>query len=312
MKKILVTGGAGFIGSHFIKRILSKDQFKVLNLDKLTYAGNLGNLREVEKNKNYQFIKSDISNLEKLKEAFLDFKPDYLVNFAAETHVDNSIKGPDIFIKTNVLGTHNLLFLAKEIGLEKFIQISTDEVYGSIENGSFTEESPLLPNSPYSASKASADLLCRSYLKTFNLPIVIVRCTNNFGPNQFPEKLIPFSVKSLTEGRNISIYGNGQNIRDWIFVEDFADAVSFLIKEGKIGEIYNVGAKNEFSNIDIARKILRILSLGKDRIEFVKDRPGHDLRYSLDFNKIKKLGWRPEANFDQALEQTVLWFVERF
>jgi len=310
-KNILVTGGAGFIGSHFVKRIVKNKSYQILNLDKLTYAGNLDNLIGIEKEENYSFKKIDITDFAALRDAFLEFKPDILVNFAAETHVDNSIKDPAVFVKTNVIGTQNLLSLAQEMSIDKFVQISTDEVYGSIKSGSFTESSPLQPNSPYSASKAAADLLCRSYYKTFATPVVILRCTNNFGPNQFPEKLIPFSVKRLKSGKKIPIYGDGQNMRDWIFVDDFARAVEMIIAAGEAGEIYNVGANNEMTNIEIAKKILEILSLGEDKIEFVQDRPGHDFRYSLDFEKIRGLGWEPKNDFLVSLEKTVNWFYEK-
>ena len=281
----------------------------MLTLDKLTYAGDKQNLSLVSREKNHQFIKADINNLSCLREIFLDFKPEIVVNFAAETHVDNSIEDPEIFIKTNVLGVQNLLYLSENIKVKKFIQISTDEVYGSTHKGEFTEQSPLAPNSPYSASKAAADLLCRSYKKTFQTNTMIIRCVNNFGTRQFPEKLIPFSIKKLLNKEKISLYGDGKNVREWIFVRDFALAVEFLMHQGKIGEIYNVGSGYRLSNLEIAQKILGIFSLPSDHIEFVTDRPGHDFRYALNCDRIRNLGWQAKFNFDVALKETVECFT---
>ncbi|MCS7201471.1 MAG: dTDP-glucose 4,6-dehydratase [Dictyoglomus sp.] len=330
-KTILVTGGAGFIGSNFIHYILHKySEYKIINLDKLTYAGNLENLKEVERNPNYYFVKGDISNRELVEHIFEEFSPDYVINFAAESHVDRSIEGPEIFIKTNVYGTHVLLDVAKEYWYKeskdevRFVQISTDEVYGSLDLESkekFKEESLLKPNSPYSASKAGADLLCRAYFVTYNFPVIITRSSNNFGPRQYPEKLIPLTIKRALEGKEIPVYGNGQNVRDWLYVEDNCRGIDIVLHKGSIGEIYNIGGGNEWKNIELVELICKILAeeTGKKEeeykklITFVKDRPGHDKRYALNTEKIEKeLGWKPQWKFEEALRKTIRWYLEKW
>lgn len=308
--KILVTGGAGFIGSNFIKCILSKyPHYKIVNLDKLTYAGNLDNLSDVEDNPNYQFTKGDICD-QKLVERIVEDKIDVIVNFAAETHVDRSIYDPKIFVKTNVLGTQVLLESALKFNMERFIQISTDEVYGSLTKGFFTESSPLLPNSPYSASKASADLQVRSYFKTFGLPAVIARSTNNYGPYQFPEKLIPLFITNALSDQELPLYGDGLYVRDWLYVEDNCKALDLVLHKGKIGEIYNIGGNYEKTNLEITELILKRLNKPKSLIKHVKDRPAHDRRYALDSSKIKnELGWKPDASFEEGLAKTLDWYI---
>lgn len=316
-------------GSNFIHYMINKyPEYKIINLDKLTYAGNLENLREVEAKENYHFIKGDVANRELVEYIFEKYNPDCVVNFAAESHVDRSIEGPEIFIKTNVYGTQVLLDVARKYWEKtekedtRFIQISTDEVYGSLPLESkekFTEESPLKPNSPYSASKASADLLCRAYFVTYNFPVIITRSSNNFGPRQYPEKLIPLTIKRALEGKEIPIYGDGQNVRDWIYVEDNCKGIDLVLHRGKIGEVYNIGGGNEWKNIELVNLICEILAKEtkkeenkyKSLITFVRDRPGHDGRYALSIEKIKsELGWKPERDFFEALTFTVRWYVE--
>jgi len=307
--KLLITGGAGFIGSNFIHYTLKnhKDD-QIINFDKLTYCGNLENLKDIEKDKRYKFIKGDICNEKLVDQVFQKEKPDFVLNFAAETHVDRSIKTPKNFTKTNILGTHTLLEVSRKYNIKKFLQISTDEVYGSIKKGKFKETNPLLPNSPYAASKAGADLLVRSYYKTFKLPILITRSSNNFGPYQYPEKLIPFFITNLLQGEKVPLYGAGLNIRDWIYVLDNCAGIDVVLRKGKIGEIYNIGGGNEKTNLEIAKIILN--ELGKDEtfIEYVEDRPGHDFRYALDTKKIKHLGWKPKYNFEKAIKETIKWY----
>lgn len=308
MKTLLVTGGAGFIGSHFIKYILKKyENYKIINLDKLTYCANLKNLKEVEANPNYSFIQGDITDSALVDD--LTKKSDYIINFAAETHVDNSIKNPENFVKTNVYGTYVLLEAAKNNNIEKFLQISTDEVYGSIEVGKFSENSPLAPNSPYSASKASADMLARSYFKTYNLPILITRCSNNYGENQYIEKLIPHFINNLMNNKKIPLYSDGSNVRDWIYVLDHVRALDIVLHEDKIGDIYNIGANEEKTNLEITKIILKQMAKSFDMIEFVEDRKGHDKRYAIDNSKIKSLGWKPEKSFNDGIFQTINWYV---
>ena len=308
MKTLLVTGGAGFIGSHFIKHILKKyENYKIINLDKLTYCANLKNLKEVEANPNYSFIQGDITDSALVDD--LAKKSDYIINFAAETHVDNSIKNPENFVKTNVYGTYVLLEAAKNNNIEKFLQISTDEVYGSIEVGKFSENSPLAPNSPYSASKASADMLARSYFKTYNLPILITRCSNNYGENQYIEKLIPHFINNLMNNKKIPLYSDGSNVRDWIYVLDHARALDNVLHKGKIGDIYNIGANEEKTNLEITKIILKQMAKTLDMVEFVEDRKGHDKRYAIDNSKIKSLGWKPEKSFNDGIIQTINWYV---
>ncbi|CUS79319.1 dTDP-glucose 4,6-dehydratase [Candidatus Kryptonium thompsonii] len=313
MQSILVTGGAGFIGSNFVRYMLQNyPGVKVINFDKLTYAGNLENLKDVENNPNYHFVRGDICNQELVEYVVQEFDIDVIVNFAAESHVDRSILGPEIFIRTNVLGTQVLLEVTKKFGIEKFIQISTDEVYGSLGSvGKFTEDMPLLPNSPYAASKASADLLCRAYFKTFDVPVIITRCSNNFGPYQFPEKLIPLMIINALNDKPLPVYGDGKNVRDWIYVLDHCRAIDFVIQKGKPGEIYNIGASNEWQNIDIVKLILKKLGKPESLIKFVKDRPGHDRRYAMDWTKIKnEVGWEPVYTFEEAITETINWYIQ--
>jgi dTDP-glucose 4,6-dehydratase len=308
--KILVTGGAGFIGSNFLKHILAQyPHYKIVNLDKLTYAGNLDNLSDVEDNPSYRFIKGDICD-QSLVERVVEDKIDVIINFAAETHVDRSIYDPKIFVGTNVLGTQVLLESALKFKIDRFVQISTDEVYGSSTKGFFTESSPLLPNSPYSASKASADLLVRSYFKTFGLPAIITRCTNNFGPYQFPEKLIPLFITNALSDQELPLYGDGLYVRDWLHVADHGKALDLILHQGKIGEIYNISASHEKTNLEITELILKKLSKPKSLIKHVKDRPAHDRRYALDSSKIRnELGWKPDTSFEEGLAKTVDWYI---
>ena len=315
MKNILVTGGAGFIGSNFVKHILYTTDYNVVNFDKLTYAGNLENLTDVEFNERYKFIKGDICNKEEVEITVKENEIDTIVNFAAESHVDRSILGATEFINTNVMGTHVLLEALKEKGLEKYLQISTDEVYGSLPESNkevkFTEETPITTNSPYSAIKASADLLCNAFYHTFELPILITRCSNNYGPYQFPEKLIPLMIAKALSGEKLPVYGDGKNIRDWIYVEDHCSAIMKVLQEGKIGEVYNIGGNNEWYNIDIVKLILKKLNKSEENIQFVKDRPGHDRRYAIDSKKITtELGWKPKHNFEEGIELTINWYTE--
>jgi dTDP-glucose 4,6-dehydratase len=309
--RILVTGGCGFIGSNFIHYMLERYEYEIVNLDKLTYAGNLENLKDVEHDQRYTFVKGDIADRVLLGKIF-ERKFDVIVNFAAESHVDRSILDPSDFIKTNVFGTYNLLEMAKEKGVGKFIQISTDEVYGSLgPEGKFTEETPLSPSSPYSASKASADLLAMAYYRTYGLPVIITRCSNNYGPYQFPEKLIPLMITNALEDKELPVYGDGKNIRDWIHVYDHARAIDLVIHRGKAGEIYNIGADNERTNIEIVQMLLDILGKPHSLIRFVKDRPGHDRRYAIEAEKIKKeLGFKVQVDFTRGLKETVKWYIE--
>jgi dTDP-glucose 4,6-dehydratase len=313
MKNILVTGGAGFIGSNFINYILSnrKDIF-VVNLDKLTYAGNLQNLKDVEKNPNYTFVKGDIVNDELVGFIFKKYEITHVINFAAESHVDRSILGSEIFFRTNVLGTNVLLENAKRFGVEKFIQISTDEVYGSLgPEGQFEETTPLQPNSPYAASKAAADMMALAFHHTYHVPVVITRCSNNYGPYQFPEKLIPLMIINSLNNKKLPVYGDGMNVRDWIYVIDHNKAVELVMNKGKVGEIYNIGANTEKPNIEIVKLLLKHTGKTEELIEYVKDRPGHDRRYAINSNKIKReLGWEVEHSFERAIQDTIKWYLE--
>ncbi len=317
MKRILVTGGAGFIGSHFVKYALRQHpDWHIVNLDKLSYAGNPENLTDLPDAKRHEFVKGDIADHDLIAKLWKESGAsipacgfDIVVSFAAETHVDRSILWADDFIKTDVLGTFVLLEAARQFGVERFIQISTDEVYGSIAAGSFTEQSPLNPRNPYSASKAGADRLAFAYFATHNVPVIITRCSNNFGPNQYPEKFIPLFVTNALENKPLPLYGDGKNVRDWIYVEDHCAAVDFLINHGQVGEVYNIAGGNEVENIDIARTICRHLGKPESLIQFVKDRPGHDRRYSLDAGKLATLGWKPNRDFHAALRDTVDWYV---
>lgn len=328
MKTYLVTGGAGFIGSNFVNYMLKKyDDVKIVNVDCLTYAGNLENLKDVESNKNYKFVKANICDREAIRKVFLEDDIDYVVNFAAESHVDRSIKDPEIFVESNVKGTVNLLNVAKEfwtVGNDKykenckFLQVSTDEVYGSLgDQGYFMETTPLCPHSPYSASKAAADMLVKAYFDTFKFPINITRCSNNYGPYQFPEKLIPLIINNTLQHKNLPVYGDGLNVRDWLFVEDHCKAIDMVIKEGKLGEVYNVGGHNERTNITIVKTIINHIkdvvdpSVSENLITYVQDRKGHDRRYGIDPEKIKNdLGWYPETTFEVGIKKTIDWYLE--
>ncbi|RMG57242.1 MAG: dTDP-glucose 4,6-dehydratase [Deltaproteobacteria bacterium] len=310
--KIFVAGGAGFIGSNFIRYMLSRyDDVSILNFDALTYAGNLENLRGLEGEERYRFVRGDIASQEDVTSA-LTGEFDVVVNFAAESHVDRSIDDPAPFIRTNVLGTGILLSVAKERGVPLFVQISTDEVYGSLgPEGYFTEETPLAPNSPYSASKAGADLIARSYFKTFGYPVIITRCSNNYGPYQFPEKLIPLFITNALEDKPLPLYGDGMNVRDWIYVEDHCEAIDLVIRKGKPGEVYNIGGECEKTNLEITETILELLGKPRSLIRFVEDRPGHDRRYAMDISKIRKeLGFEPKTPFREGMEKTVQWYKE--
>ena len=306
---ILVTGGAGFIGSNFIHYLLKNYDDQVLNIDKLTYAGNLDNLKEVSDSDNYKFYEGDIRD-KKLITKIFDSSIDYVVNFAAETHVDRSIEKPNQFIKTNIEGTQVLLNRALECDIKNFVQISTDEVYGSLgKRGKFSETNKLNPTNPYAASKASADLITKSYYKTFELPVNITRSSNNFGPYQFPEKLIPLFITNILQGKKLPLYGNGKNVRDWIFVKENCKAIDLIMRKGNKGEVYNIGANCEKSNLELTKIILKIMNKSESFIKFVEDRPGHDYRYALDNTKIKKeLGWNSKISFYQCLTKTIEWY----
>ncbi len=311
-KKILVTGGAGFIGSNFINHILStRDDFEIVNLDKLTYAGNLENLKPSEGKKNYHFVKGDITNNELVDYIFNKYSIKYVINFAAESHVDRSILGSEVFYRTNVVGTNVLLEAARRYQIEKFLQISTDEVYGSLgATGLFTENTPLSPNSPYSSSKTAADMAVLAFHHTYGLPVVITRCSNNYGPLQFPEKLIPLMIINALGNKKLPVYGDGLNVRDWIYVIDHNKAAELVFEKGKSGEVYNIGASREMKNIEIVKLILKKLGKGEELIEYVKDRPGHDRRYAIDSSKIQNdLGWKPSFEFERAIGDTIDWYL---
>ena len=325
MKNILVTGGAGFIGSNFIKYMLKTFEYKIVNLDLLTYAGNLENLKDVEEHPNYTFIKGDIRDRKLLDEIFEKHHIDTVVNFAAESHVDRSIIDPEVFLSTNILGTQALLDTAKKywkVNPEdkycrkfkegvKYLQVSTDEVYGSLgSEGMFTETTPLAPNSPYSASKASADMVVRAYYETFGMPINITRCSNNYGPYQFPEKLIPLMINNCLQGKKLPVYGDGMQIRDWLHVKDHCTGIETVLHKGKVGEVYNIGGNNEKANIDIVKLILKTLGQSEELIEYVKDRPGHDRRYAINNTKITtQLGWKPSYTFEEGIKETIEWYL---
>jgi len=308
--KILVTGGAGFIGSNFVRYVYERrPDWKVVNLDKLTYAGNLENLEGIETGERYRFVRGDIADRELVGRLMEEEGIDVVVNFAAESHVDRSIEGPEVFFHTNVLGTLVLLEAARRYQLKRFVQISTDEVYGSTLEGKFTEESPLNPSSPYSASKAGADCLVQSYYRTYGMDVVITRSSNNYGPYQFPEKFLPLMITNALEDKPLPIYGDGLYVRDWIHVLDHCRALEVVIEEGKAGEIYNIGGGNEKANIEVVRTILQILGKPEGLIKFVDDRPGHDRRYALDSRKMEReLGWQPEISFEEGLSMTIQWY----
>jgi dTDP-glucose 4,6-dehydratase len=327
MKRLLVTGGAGFIGSNFVKYMLNKyDDYRIVNLDLLTYAGNLENLKDIEDNPNYRFIKGDIADRDLVNRLFEEENFDYIINFAAESHVDRSIEEPGIFVKTNVMGTQVLLDTAKKywtIGKDetgypvyrdgvKYLQVSTDEVYGTLgKTGMFTETTPLAPNSPYSASKASADMLVRAYNETFKMPMNITRCSNNYGPYQFPEKLIPLMIANTLEEKDLPVYGDGMQVRDWLHVKDHCSAIDTVLHKGKIGEVYNIGGNNEKANIEIVKLIIKTLGKSENLIKYVKDRLGHDRRYAIDNTKITtELGWEPSYTFEQGMKETIEWYLD--
>lgn len=305
--KLFITGGAGFIGSNFVRYILTKyKDYSVVNLDKLTYAGNLKNLSDVERNKNYSFVKGDICDKNVVERAMKGC--DVVLNFAAESHVDRAIADAGSFIQTDVYGTYVLLQAARKLNVKRFVQISTDEIYGSIEKGSFTEESPLNPRNPYSASKAGADMTALAFFNTYKMPVIITRTSNNFGPYQYPEKLIPLFITNVLEGKKVPLYGDGRNVRDWIFVEDNCSGIDVVMHKGKIGEVYNISANNERENVEITKMVLRKLGKDESFVEYVKDRPGHDRRYSIVSEKVRKLGWEPEHDFDTAMDKTIEWY----
>jgi dTDP-glucose 4,6-dehydratase len=307
--KLFITGGAGFIGSNFIRYMLKKyPNYKIINYDKLTYAGNLNNLRDIEKSPRYKFVKGDICDF-KLASKYIK-ECDAVINFAAETHVDRSILNADQFIKTSVNGTFALLEASKFYQIEKYIQISTDEVYGSILKGSFTENSPIYPNSPYSSAKASADLLVRSYFTTYGFPAIITRCSNNYGPYQYPEKVIPLFVTNALDDIEVPLYGDGKNVRDWLFVLDHCRGIDIAMHKGKNGEVYNIGGGTELTNIELTKKVLEIVGKPLSLIKRVSDRPGHDRRYSINCSKIAKLGYKPAYKIEKALTETVNWYIQ--
>ncbi len=311
VKTILVTGGAGFIGSNFIRQIIDEN-VNIINLDKLTYAGNLSNLKDIENKSNYKFIQGDICSQDLVSFILKEYKIDYLINFAAESHVDRSILDSSPFYSTNVLGTLNLMDCARENGIERYLQVSTDEVYGSLgKEGKFKETTPVSPNSPYSASKTAADQAVLAYNHTFDFPAVITRCSNNYGAFQFPEKLIPLVINNAISSKSIPVYGTGENIRDWIHVEDHCRGIYSVLMNGKVGEVYNIGGESEVTNIELVKMILEFLGKPESLIQFVKDRPGHDMRYAIDITKISsELNWTPEYNFKDGLEKTIQWYLD--
>jgi len=310
MKTYLITGGCGFIGSNFVRYLLTKEgKCRLINLDKLTYAGNPKNLSDVDNDDRYIFVHGDICDEKVVDEIFSDYHPDIVFNFAAESHVDRSIGKPDDFIRSDMFGVFTLLEAMKLHGGELFVQISTDEVYGSIEKGEFTEEDPLMPSNPYSASKAGGDRLAYSYFVTYDLPVIVTRASNNYGPFQYPEKLIPLFVTNALEDQPLPLYGDGKNVRDWLYVEDHCSALHFIMTNGVLGETYNIGGGNEMQNIEITRLILDHLSKPEGLIRFVEDRKGHDQRYALSINKLRQLGWEPKHDFSEGLRTTIDWYV---
>lgn len=314
--KILVAGGAGFIGSNFIYLMLTKHKdYKIICIDSLTYAGNLHTLEDALKNDNFKFYKADIRNRDEIYKIFKVEKPDIVVNFAAESHVDRSIENPEIFLETNILGTSVLMDACRKHNIKRFHQVSTDEVYGDLPlerpDLLFTEETPIKTSSPYSSSKAAADLLALSYYRTYELPVTISRCSNNYGPYQFPEKLIPLMIINCLKGKKLPVYGKGLNVRDWLYVDDHNEAIDLIIHNGKPGEVYNIGGHNEKTNIEIVKIILEALGKSDDLITYVKDRKGHDLRYAIDPTKIdKELGWLPQTKFEDGIKKTIDWYLK--
>ncbi|HBC87469.1 MAG TPA: dTDP-glucose 4,6-dehydratase [Lentisphaeria bacterium] len=314
MKTILVTGGAGFIGANFVRMILSeRKNIKVVNLDALTYAGNLENLSGFMENKNHDFVHGDIRSHELVEKLLKEHKIDGIINFAAESHVDRSISSPGIFIDTNISGALNLLQCAKELGVKRFLQVSTDEVYGSLspDEDKFSEETSMKPNSPYSASKAAADHLVRAFQHTYHIDTVITRCSNNYGPYQFPEKMIPLCINNIRNGKQIPVYGDGMQIRDWLYVYDHCTAIMQVFEKGESGEVYNIGGNNEKTNLALVKTLLKLLGKDESLIKFIKDRPGHDRRYAIDNSKItNSLGWKPSVTFEQGIARTVDWYLK--
>jgi len=313
MKSVLVTGGTGFIGSNFVRHLLGTNpDVSLVNYDKLTYSGNLESLAGVADHPRHHFIRGDICDVEMVRETFRGNAIDTVVHFAAESHVDRSILGPGIFVQTNIVGTHVLLEAAREFGVKIFLVVSTDEVYGSLgPTGCFSESTPLHPNSPYAASKASADMLALAYGHTYGLPVIITRCSNNYGPYQFPEKLIPLMIINAINDKRLPVYGDGLNVRDWLFVQDHCAAIDLVLRRGRTGEVYNIGGENEWRNIDIVRFILKALGKSERLITFVKDRPGHDRRYAMDATKIStELGWHPAHEFEAGLQTTITWYLD--
>ncbi|HLC99956.1 dTDP-glucose 4,6-dehydratase [Candidatus Kaiserbacteria bacterium RIFCSPHIGHO2_01_FULL_48_10] len=307
--KILITGGAGFMGSNAVRYFLKTyPDIQIVNLDKLTYAGNLENLKDIENDSRYRFVKGDIADEKIVDEAVQGV--DAIINYAAETHVDRSILEPRAFIVTDVLGTHTLLEAAKKHGIKKYIQISTDEVFGSIAKGKFKETSPFEPNSPYAASKAGGDHLCRAYFQTYGVPTIVTHSCNFFGPYQYPEKLIPLFITNLIEGKKVPVYGDGQQVREWIFTEDHCRAVDVILHKGIAGEVYNIGTGAEITNLEITKLLLQGLGRDESSIDYVKDRPGHDRRYAINSGKLRKLGWKPITSFEQGLAKTIAWYRE--
>jgi dTDP-glucose 4,6-dehydratase len=313
-QKVLVTGGAGFIGGNFVQFMLNKyPNYEIYNLDLLTYAGDLTKHRELEDKSNYHFVKADISDRKTIMSLFEKEKFDYVIHFAAESHVDRSITNPEIFVLTNVLGTQVLLDAAKQHNIIKFVHVSTDEVYGELDFDPtlfFTEETPLQPNSPYSASKASSDLLVRAYYETYKLPVNITRCSNNYGPYHFPEKLIPLTISRVVNDQRVPVYGDGKNIRDWLHVIDHCAAIDLVLHKGKNGEVYNIGGHNEKTNLEVVKTIIKTLGKPENLIEFVEDRLGHDKRYAIDPTKLEQLGWKPTYNFETGIAQTIQWYLD--
>lgn len=313
---IVVTGGAGFIGSNFVFYELNNHpEDRIISLDNLTYAGNFSTLESVVNNKNFRFVKADVANSEAVYKLFEEEKPDIIVNFAAESHVDRSIENPGIFLKTNILGTQVLMDACRKYGIKRYHQVSTDEVYGDLPLDRtdlfFTENTPIHTSSPYSASKASADLLALAYYRTYNLPVTITRCSNNYGPYHFPEKLIPLAICRAINNENIPVYGNGENVRDWLYVEDHCSAIDMVIRKGREGQVYNIGGHNEKSNLDVVHAILTYLNKPKNLITYVAERSGHDLRYAIDPSKIhSELGWFPATKFEEGIKKTIVWYLE--